>query len=175
MIYFADGKFPSDPKLIKALTLKSIANDFPNETLKMIEDSDLDSVSLTHLRYRPPWEILLGKFCNGTITVAGDAMHVMGPFLGQGGSAGIEDGVVLARNVAQKIGLDGNDRENIGKAFQQYVEERRMRVLGLSMQTYLIGTIVETTSRFVKFGAIILMVILFSDQSAHTKYDCGHL
>lgn len=173
-----DGELPTDPKLIKALTLQSI-NGFPTEMTKMIEDSDLDSFSLTHLRYRPPWEILLGKFCKGTITVAGDAMHVMGPFLGQGGSAGLEDAVVLARNLAQKIGLGGGGYEreqaSIGKAFHQYVEERRTRVSRLSMQTYLIGVILETASPLMKFAAIILMIILFSDQSAHTKYDCGHL
>ena len=40
-------------------------------------------------------------------TVAGDAMRVMGPFLGQGGSCGLEDSVVLAwcLNSGAKLGL----------------------------------------------------------------------
>ena len=54
----------------------------------MIEDSDVESLSPTHVRYRAPWNLLLGKFRKGTVIVAGDAMHVMGPFLGQGGAAG---------------------------------------------------------------------------------------
>ena len=171
----ADAKLPNDPELIKPLALQTIIG-FPTDMIEMIEGCDLDSLSLTHLRYRPPWEILVGRFCRGPVTVAGDAMHVMGPFLGQGGSAGIEDAVVLARNVAQKLGSDGCGRElhKIDKAFHQYVEERRMRVLGLSTQTYLTG-VIPTASPMVKFIAVILMNILFSDQSSHTKYDCGRL
>ncbi|GJS00078.1 monooxygenase 1 [Tanacetum coccineum] len=46
-----------------------------------------------------------GKFCKERVVVAGDAMHVMGLFLGQGGSAGLEDAVVLARNMAPFIVL----------------------------------------------------------------------
>lgn len=38
------------------------------------------------------------------MTVAGHAMHVMGPFQGQGSSAALEDGIVLARCLAEKIG-----------------------------------------------------------------------
>ncbi|KAI7736365.1 hypothetical protein M8C21_014197, partial [Ambrosia artemisiifolia] len=69
---------------------------------------------------------------NGTVTVAGDAMHVMGPFLGQGGSAGLEDAVVLARTMAQ---LDLNSVASgskvkvheVEEAFNLYVKQRRMR------------------------------------------------
>lgn len=143
----------------------------------MVKDSHLDSLSFAHLKYRQPWEIFVGNFCKGPVTVAGDAMHVIGPFLAQGGSAGIEDAIVLARNVAEKIGSESDGLE-IGKAFGQYVEERRMRVLRLSVQAYLVGIVLEQTESvlpFMKFGAVMLMKILFSDQSGHTKYDCGKL
>lgn len=80
-----------DPELIRSLTLETIKN-FPAEKLEMVKNCDLSSLSLTHFRYRAPWDILLGRFRKGTVTVAGGSMHVMAPFLGRGGSAGIEDG-----------------------------------------------------------------------------------
>jgi 2-polyprenyl-6-methoxyphenol hydroxylase-like FAD-dependent oxidoreductase len=69
----------------------------------MINSSEENSLSLTHIRYREPWDVLLGRFRKGSVTVAGDAMHIMGPFLGQGGSAALEDAVVLARCLAPKL------------------------------------------------------------------------
>ena len=162
-------------------TLQSICG-FPNEIMQMIEGSELESLSFTHLRYRAPWDLLLGNFRKGTITVAGDSMHVMGPFLGQGGSAGLEDAIVLARCLSQKLGgvdLITSESEimmrKVGEAMDQYVEERRMRVVWLSTQTYLTGLLLQPSSLLVKFACIVFMVVLFSNPTSHTRYDCGHL
>ncbi|KAK2995568.1 hypothetical protein RJ640_000044 [Escallonia rubra] len=139
------GEVSNNPELIRQSTLQFL-KDFPTEITEMIDTSDPESLSLTHLRYRAPWDLLFGRFRKGTVTVAGDAMHVMGPFLGQGGSAGLEDAVVLARSLAQKMAdLDSVNCgrtemvSRIGEAIDQYVKERRMRVVQLSAQTYLIG------------------------------------
>ncbi|KAK1436653.1 hypothetical protein QVD17_02435 [Tagetes erecta] len=84
----------------------------------MINTTDGKSLSLKNLKYRAPWDLLKGAFSRGTVIhVAGDAMHVMGPFLGQGGSAPLEDAVVLARNVAQ-LGLNHAE-----KAFNWFANE----------------------------------------------------
>ncbi|CAI9114989.1 OLC1v1015819C1 [Oldenlandia corymbosa var. corymbosa] len=131
----------------------------------MIEKSDLDSLSFTRLRHRHPWEILVGKFYKGSVAVLGDAMHVMGPFLGQGGSAVLEDAVVLARNTGQKINNLGQSEGvqpisrhmQIEEAFDQYVRERRKRIVQLSLQTYLIGVIVGSKSSVAKFIAIVIL------------------
>ncbi|GJR99961.1 aromatic-ring hydroxylase-like protein [Tanacetum coccineum] len=118
--------------------------DYPNEIKEMIEKADANSLSVAHLRYRAQWDLLTDTFCKGNVTVAGDAMHVMAPFLGQGGSAGLEDAVVLARNMAQ-IGLDHNESGRklttkcVQEAFELYVKQRRMRFFLLSLQGYLIG------------------------------------
>ncbi|CAI9114982.1 OLC1v1015812C2 [Oldenlandia corymbosa var. corymbosa] len=172
-------KFPDDPELIKQATLKMITG-FPADVGEMIEKSDLETLSFTHLRYRHPWEILVGKFHKGPVTVLGDAMHVMGPFLGQGGSAALEDAVVLARNLAQKLNQSDGGRlimnhKKIEEAFDEYVKERRMRIMRLSTQTYLFGVILGSTSSFVKFIAIVIVIFVFRDRRAHTKYDCGKL
>ncbi|CAI9114973.1 OLC1v1015802C1 [Oldenlandia corymbosa var. corymbosa] len=177
-----DGNFPYDPKLVKQATLEMIKG-FPAEAVEMVEMSDLESLSFTHIRYRHPWEILVGKFQQGSVTILGDAMHLMPPFTGQGASFALEDAVILVRNLSNKISsLDQSEggqqimsHKNIAGAFEQYVKERRIRILQMSTQTYLIGVILDTKSFLAKLIAIIMLLILFRDQSKHTRYDCGKL
>lgn len=177
-----DSNVWKDPELIRQLALESVKG-FPTETIEMIDGSDLKSLSLTHMRYRAPWDILFGKFRKGTVTVAGDAMHVMGPFLGQGGSAGVEDSIVLARCLAPtllEVNLEKGDRsrmvQKVGEALDAYAKERRMRLVRLSTQTYLMGTLlIGSSPMVVKLGVIIAMVALFRDPIGHSRYDCGRL
>lgn len=170
-----------DQKSIANVTLKWV-DKLSEDWKEMVKRCDVESLTLTHLRYRSPWEIMFGKFRRGTVTVAGDAMHVMGPFLGQGGSAALEDAVVLARCLARKLGPDHGDLlkdcsvKSIGEAIDEYVSERRMRLVGLSTQTYLTGRSLQTQSMVVRIMFIVLLVLLFGrDQIHHTKYDCGRL
>ncbi|XP_010440252.1 PREDICTED: uncharacterized protein LOC104723571 [Camelina sativa] len=170
-----------DQESIANLCLKWVDELF-EDWKEMVKTCDVDSLSLTHLRYRAPSEIMFGKFRRGTVTVAGYAMHVMGPFLGQGGSAALEDAVVLARCLARNVGPDHGDlledcpMRSIEEAIDEYVKERRMRLLGLSMQTYLTGRLLQTPSNVVRLIFIVLLVLLFGrDQIRHTQYDCGRL
>ncbi|XP_048335290.2 monooxygenase 1-like isoform X2 [Ziziphus jujuba] len=179
----SDANIFNDQELIKQMALDK-TNGFPDEIAKMVEDCETSYLSLTHLRYRTPWDVLLGRFRNGTVTVAGDAMHVMGPFLGQGGSAALEDAIVLARCLAQKIGVGGGDMERngreiiqrkVGEAIDAYVEERRTRLVRLSAQTYLTGLLLGTTLKPLKLLILALIFLLFRDRIRHTRYDCGRL
>ncbi|CAA3031123.1 monooxygenase 1-like [Olea europaea subsp. europaea] len=177
----SDENLTHDPETIKRST-SNIVSGFPSDVIEMIEGAEVDSLSLTHLRHRAPWDLLLTTFRKGTVTVAGDAMHVMGPFLGQGGSAALEDAVVLARCLGQRIraeDLSNGGRQILideaGEAIDQYVKERRKRVVALSTRTYVTGLLLETRSQLVKFAAIVLLAILFRDPISHTKYDCGRL
>ncbi|KAI3737235.1 hypothetical protein L2E82_27232 [Cichorium intybus] len=163
-----DERIWEDPEAIRRSTL-ALLSDYPQEIKEMIEIADANSLSFSHLRYRAPWDLLTGTFCKGTVAVAGDAMHVMGPFLGQGGPAGLEDAIVLARNLAQ-MGLD-----RVEEAFNLYVKQRRMRVIRLSLQTYLIGMLSGTSSRLKKLICIFLLSLLFHNPSGHVDYDCGGL
>ncbi|XP_059650475.1 monooxygenase 1-like [Cornus florida] len=178
-----DAKVSQDSKLIQQSALESTMS-FPIEITEMIKSSDPSTLSLTRMRYRSPWNLLLAKFRKGTVTLAGDAMHVMGPFLGQGGSAGLEDAIALARCLAEKMSpTNPSARERkmmvheIGEAMDQYVKERRMRVVQLSTQTYLCGLLWETptTSLLVKFACFVFLAIFFRNPTYHTKYDCGRL
>ncbi|KAK1427522.1 hypothetical protein QVD17_16209 [Tagetes erecta] len=174
-----DEKVWKDPEAICRSTLELVRN-HPQEINEMIEKTDTKSISFTHLRYRTPWDLLTGTFCKGTVMVAGDAMHVMGPFLGQGGSAGLEDAVVLARTMAQ-LGLDSGKGENkltvhgVEKAFNQFIKQRRMRVVRLSLQTYLTGMLMSRSSRLEKFMYNLLLNLLFHNKKSHIDYDCGEL
>ncbi|TQE06521.1 hypothetical protein C1H46_007892 [Malus baccata] len=177
------SKVSKDPELIRQFTLQSILEEFPSEMVDMIRKSELESVSHVRLRYRPPWEILVQNFRKGSVAVAGDAMHVMGPFIGQGGSAGIEDAIVIARSLAPALaknyykkwsGRNGMMVE-VGEAFDKYVKERRMRLVMLSTQTYLVGLLQQDSGSMLKFVCLILMATLFSDVIRHTRYDCGRL
>ncbi|CAA3001954.1 monooxygenase 1-like [Olea europaea subsp. europaea] len=177
----SDEKLAHDPEVIKRLTSSKVSG-FPSDIMEMIEKAKVDSLSLTRLRHRAPWDLLLMTFRKGTVTVAGDAMHVMGPFLGQGGSAALEDAVVLARCLARKVRAEDLSNcgkqiliNEVGEAIDQYVKERRKRLVALSTRTYITGLLLETRSWLVKLVVIMLLVILFRDPVGHTKYDCGRL
>ncbi|XP_021903477.1 uncharacterized protein LOC110818792 isoform X1 [Carica papaya] len=166
------AKVAHDPELIQKMAIETlIEHKFPAERIEIVKRCDLNSLSLTRLRYRSPWEVLLGNFRKGTVTVAGDAMHVMGPFLGQGGSAAMEDAVVLARCLAGKLGA----KQKIEEALDEYIKERRMRLVWLSTQTYLVGSLLDTSSLIKKIFIMIFMALLFRNPTAHAKYDCGRL
>ncbi|KAI3956399.1 hypothetical protein MKX01_016812, partial [Papaver californicum] len=114
----------SEPNNIKQATIKSIM-DFPPDVVEIVKKSDLDSLTLTNIRYRTLWDISLGNFRKGSVIVAGDAMHVMGPFLGQG-----------ARNLAKEMCVRGSERTGkkiiqvkIGAAMDRFVKERGIRLI----------------------------------------------
>ncbi|CAA7056537.1 unnamed protein product [Microthlaspi erraticum] len=177
-------KCPQDSNNVKnqedvaRLTLASVRG-FSEEWKEMVKNCDIDSLYISRLRYRAPWNVLSGKFRRGTVTVAGDSMHLMGPFLGQGCSAALEDGVVLARCLWKKLGQDGvnnvSSLKQMEEAIDEYVRERRGRLVGLSTQTFLTGRLIEASSPVMKLLFVVLLMILFRDQIGHTRYDCGRL
>ncbi|XP_043712224.1 monooxygenase 1-like isoform X2 [Telopea speciosissima] len=180
-----DSRDSKDTRLIRDSTLKYI-KDFPEEVIEMINNSELGSLTLHRMRFHTPWDLLIGNFRKGKVTVAGDAMHVMIPLLGQSASLGLEDSIVLARCLDQEIyKLAGpeesrrkqvmQENKNVEAAFDRYVKERRMRLLKISTQSYLTGLLQMTSSSMVKIGLLLLLLILFGKSISHAKYDCGRL
>lgn len=100
-----DSTISKDQDQIRRSTVETLIG-FPSEMLDMIKNSELSSLTLTGTKYSPPWDLLFQGFRKCTVTVDGDAMHVMGPFLGQGGSAALEDAVVLARCLGRQYCLE---------------------------------------------------------------------
>lgn len=170
-----------DLKRVRDHALKDLQDvECPGEIIEIVRGSDPESLNLvTEFWYRPPWEVVLGSFQRGAVTVAGDAMHAMGPFIGQGGSAGLEDAVVLARSLARAAVDDGdNAREKkvVGEAIGEYVRERRPRLALLSLESFVMGALlVRSPSPVTKLVCVAVLILLGSKSLRHANYDCGRL
>lgn len=157
----------------------------PADIAEMVRRCDPETEplkTLTRVWYKPPWQVLFGRFQRGTVAVAGDAMHAMGPFIGQGGSAALEDAVVLARSVSRALpgGVDAvtSDRElheKISAALGKYVRERRMRVFTLSLEAFVTGALLTAKSLAKYLVLVPILVLLGSESRRHANYDCGRL
>ncbi|KAF3440930.1 hypothetical protein FNV43_RR19216 [Rhamnella rubrinervis] len=169
-----------DQELVRQMCVENIKGQFPDEVVRMVEECDASYLFLQYVTYRTPWDMVVGRFREGTVTVAGDAMHIMGPFLGQGSSVALEDGVVLGRCLARKIhdqadfqGNQSSIQKKVGEAMDAFVRERRMRLVGLSTHTYLTGLLMATLPKLVKLFIVLLKVVFYHDSVQHTRYDCG--
>ncbi|KAG4966698.1 hypothetical protein GLYMA_12G003400v4 [Glycine max] len=169
-----DSTIWKEPVLIRQSLIESMKG-FPEGAVEMIQNCKLSFLHLTELKYRAPWDLVLNKFRKGTVTIAGDAMHATGPFIAQGGSASIEDALVLARCLAQKKFAEGMNIADAEEAFDQYLKERKMRIFWLSLHSFLVGKKLDTKSSIVRFIILAIMAILFRDPDWHSRYHCGLL
>ncbi|KAK7850136.1 monooxygenase 3 [Quercus suber] len=140
---------------------------------------DLSTVTWAPLMFRFPWDVIIGNLSKGNITVAGDAMHPMTPDLGQGGCSALEDAVVLGRHIGNLIIKNkklvaGNQ---VAEALERYFKERKWRVAGLIMSSYLAGWMQQDGSGwFMKFlRDAIFYRRLYGLIFAGIHYDCGKL
>jgi 2-polyprenyl-6-methoxyphenol hydroxylase-like FAD-dependent oxidoreductase len=147
------------------------APDCPSEIIELVRNSDTESLNVVNSTwYRPPWQVAFGTFHNGVVTVAGDAMHVLGPFIGQGGASTLEDAIVLARSLSRGAGDD------YSLAIQAYVRERRLRVVLLSLESFVMGTLLFPKSwRVTKLACVVLLALLGNRTFRHADFDCGRL
>ncbi|KAI3874362.1 hypothetical protein MKW92_036302 [Papaver armeniacum] len=127
---------------------------------------------------------------NGTITVAGDAMHPMTPDLGQGGCSALEDAVALGRHIGNSFIRNGGmlSQEDLEVEIGMYVKERRFRTAGLITGSYISGWVQQggggvgiiSSSRVVgwltKFVRdTVFYRIAFRRLVGLVQYDCGKL
>ncbi|CAL5057677.1 unnamed protein product [Urochloa decumbens] len=173
------GDATKDAHAMKDFLLEKLKGQCSDEILEMVRDPEPDSlIILTKIWYRPPWQVMFGSFQRGTATVAGDAMHVMGTYIGQGGSAGLEDALVLARSLSRAAaGSDGSElcEKKISAAIRDYVKERRLRVVRLSLESFAMGTLLATKSLLAKLASFAIVSLLGTGTLRHTNYDCGRL
>ncbi|KAJ3675336.1 hypothetical protein LUZ60_004378 [Juncus effusus] len=169
----------NDPKFAREYTVELLKGT-PREITESVKNCDMDTLSIKQAGYRTPWSILNQKFRRGTMIVAGDAMHQMGPFIGQGGSAALEDAIVLTRCLSNAINAptdSSSDKkwvERVEDALDVYIKERRPRLMRLAIQSYLVGTLLSTKSWIAKLFAIFCLSVFFGGNNLnHALFDCG--
>lgn len=152
----------------------------PREVKDLVEKTEDDCLVSSPLRFRKPWEMLLGNICQGGVSVAGDALHPMTPDLGQGACASLEDGVVLARCIGEafsnKIGEEELDGERVRKALEKYANERRWRSFNLIARAFVVGWFQQLDGRLMNFARDKwLAKVLAQEMLKQTYFDAGTL
>ncbi|CAN6278878.1 unnamed protein product [Urochloa humidicola] len=168
-----------DVHAMKDFVLEKLKDHCSDEIVKMVRDPDPESlILLTKIWYRPPWQVMFSSFQKGTTTIAGDAMHVMGFYIGQGGSAALEDSIVLARSLSRAAAGSGGRQlceKKISAAVGEYVRERRLRLVRLSLESFALRTLLATKSLLLKLACFTVVALLGTNSNRHANYDCGRL
>ncbi|XP_056160929.1 monooxygenase 2-like isoform X2 [Syzygium oleosum] len=168
------------PAKMKQFVLGKLGK-IPDKMRAVIKKTEPDNIVLSPLRFRPPWEILLGNISKTNVCIAGDAFHPMTPDIGQGGCAALEDGVVLARCLGEalreKQGMSSEEEyKRIEKGLQSYAKERRWRAFELISTAYMMGYIEQSNGRVLNFlRDRVLASFLAGQRLKMASYDCGKL
>ncbi|KAL5856134.1 hypothetical protein ACOSQ3_005968 [Xanthoceras sorbifolium] len=184
-----DKDFEDNPAKMKQFVL-SKCGDFPDRVKVVIENTLLDSIISSPLRYRRPWEVLWrGNISKGNVCVAGDALHPMTPDIGQGGCAALEDGIVLARCIVEALtktpsgdtsdGGDGDDGvvcKRIEMGLNKFAKERRWRSFELISTSYMVGYIQQSEGKIWNLlRDKVLSAYLAGLLMKTSDFDCGKL
>ncbi|XP_022969478.1 monooxygenase 2-like [Cucurbita maxima] len=168
-----------NPAKLKQLVLSKLG-EMPGEARAVIEETDVACFQPAALRYRPPWELMWGNIVKGNVCVAGDALHPMTPDLGQGGCSALEDGVVLARCIAEALLKKPSSHEEevllLEMGLRKYAAERKWRSIDLISTAYMVGRLQQSSGAFAKFFRDkILSQFLVGLLLGRTNFDCGKL
>ncbi|XP_050263365.1 monooxygenase 3-like isoform X7 [Quercus robur] len=184
-----DKEREDDPIKMKQFVLSKLGNEYvPDEIKAIVENTKLDSIISSPLRYRHPWELLWGNINKDNVCVAGDALHPMTPEIAQGGCATLEDGVVLARCLAGALlkeqseetkGKGDREREEykrIEMGLKKYAKERRWRSIELISTAYFVGFVQQGNGQVTSFlRENILPAFLAGLPLKRADFDCGKL
>lgn len=177
-----------NPAEMKQFVLSKLGK-MPSHAKAVIENTTLDCILVSPLRYRNPFELLWGNISQGNVCVAGDALHPMTPDLAQGGCAALEDGVILARCLAKALRKGPSVRETTEKGeeekeeyqriemgLKQYAKERKWRSFELVLTAYMIGFIQQSRWKLCMFlRDKVFAKFLASFLLKKTDFDCGKL
>ncbi|KAG7978307.1 hypothetical protein I3843_05G076200 [Carya illinoinensis] len=178
-----------NPAKMKQLVLSKLGK-IPDEVRAVVENTELDSFVAYPLSYRQPWELLWGNISKGNACVAGDALHPMTPDIGQGGCAALEDGVVLARCLAEALlkepggetkEKDDHQREReeyekIEMGLKKFAKERKWRSIELISTAYIVGFMEQSDGKVMTFlRDKIFAAILAGIMLKTGSFDCGKL
>ncbi|XP_074590729.1 monooxygenase 2-like [Curcuma longa] len=175
-----------DALMVKEFVLGKVkASEIPEQVVEIIDKSELSSVASAPLRYRSPLNLLSGNICKGNTCVTGDAFHPMTPDLGQGGCSALEDGVVLARCLADALCGGGNGEEEhrnrnrnrrVEAGLKDYEKARKWRAFRLVVGSYALGFVQESGNWFLRLvRERILAGFLVERLFVAASFDCGKL
>ncbi|XP_019096776.1 PREDICTED: uncharacterized protein LOC104767841 isoform X2 [Camelina sativa] len=176
----------TNPENIKQFVLNKI-KDLPKNIKSVVETTDLDSMVMSRLKYRPPWELLWANIAKDNVCVAGDALHPMTPDIGQGGCSAMEDGVILARCLGEAIkfknDLKGETEDDQNESYKRievglkkYARERKWRSIDLIIAAYTVGFIQQSRGKWMNlFTDRFLRSFLSRLRLKMSHFDCGSL
>ncbi|XP_044489023.1 monooxygenase 2-like [Mangifera indica] len=180
-----DGELEGNPEKMKQFVLSNVH--IPDQIKAVVRDTPINSIVASPLRYRQPWELLWGNISKGGVCVTGDALHPMTPDIAQGGCSALEDGVVLARCIAEALTekLSGQIEERISEdekfkkiemGLKRYAKERRWRSFELVSTAYVVGLIQQSDGMIVNFiREKILSGFLAGLLKKRAEFSCGKL
>ncbi|KAH1231228.1 Monooxygenase 3 [Glycine max] len=185
-----EKELAKNPSKMKQLVLRKVEK-MPSDIKTFIEKTETKDILTSPLKYRHEWELMLGKISKGNVCVVGDAFHPMAPDLGQGGCCALEDGIILARHlaeaftkktgkhVAKEMGEEGKSKEQYKKieaSLRKYAKERRWRNIDISVTSYVLGFVLQGDLKLVShfrdklFPAFLAELLL-----KKSDFDCGKL
>jgi 2-polyprenyl-6-methoxyphenol hydroxylase-like FAD-dependent oxidoreductase len=179
----AEKEMENNAAEMKRLVLSKL-EEMPDEVKAIVENTDLDSIMSSPLRYRHPWELLWGNISKCNVCVAGDALHPMTPDLGQGACSALEDGVVLARCLAEAFLKEVRSGEKLAEkeeykriemGLKKYAKERRWRSIELITTAYVLGFIQNGDGKVMSHLRDKLAAYLAGVLLRKADFDCGKL
>ena len=176
-----------NPAEMKQFVLSKLGR-MPDKAKAVIENTALDCILSSPLRFRNPFELLWGNISQGNVCVAGDALHPMTPDIGQGGCSALEDGVVLVRCLAEAL-LKAPSKEKKEKSEEEkdeykmiemgltkYAKERKWRSFELISTAYIVGLLQQSDGKLMTFlRDKCLAKFLAGLLLKKADFDCGKL
>lgn len=142
----------------------------------VVQHSDLSTLTWAPVVFRFPWDMIFKNVSQGSIAVAGDAMHPMTPDLGQNEYLALEDAVVLGQQFGELISHGkGHVLGEVAGALRRYAQQRRWRVASLMTSSYLSSG--EGSGWLMKFLRDMVFNRLLYSGICNTAihFDCGKL
>ena len=188
LLNLAEKDMEDDPAKLKQFALSKLAN-VPDEIKAIVENTELEYIMLSPLRYRHPWDLIWGNISKGNVCVLGDAFHPMTPDIGQGACSALEDGIVLARCLAgalltteqsgestEKVDSESEQSKKIEMGLKNYAKERRWRSIVLISTAYVVGFFQQGDGKLTTFlRDKLLAAFLSALLLKRADYDCGKL
>ncbi|PON89947.1 FAD/NAD(P)-binding domain containing protein [Trema orientale] len=180
-----EKEMDENPGEMKQFVLSKLGR-MPDKVKAVIENTELDSILSSPLRYRNPLELLRKKISRSNVCVAGDALHPMTPDIGQGGCSALEDGVILARCLAEALLKEPSKEEKkkgqkeehqrIEMGLKKYAKERKWRSFELISTAYIVGYLQQSHGKVMTFlRDKCLAKFLAGLLLKKADFDCGKL